>query len=319
MFKGGSPWRGQKATIAQSEVLYLERVQPVDAARGPLVQTMSYPVFNGTYNPVTSFGYNQHAGGVPIKSGEPGFVFQIEGDYNDNSGQDKMEAYLQYVSGDGLTFNRPLFFSMNRVTNKVHAAIIKGTQVKFLLDDDVAEAGTNAFTFSAGNITVHSQTGQSSTIEVLAASGQSGVLRLGYNGTAGSLMLLPQSAAQSALIMGATEVMTFFNGPNGGLASGAICVGGSDNGAIGTFVNSTANNDVASLVARAKATQTAATFQVQTSASAPVFSVDRVGLTFIADQTAPGSNPVGGGYVYVEAGALKYRGSSGTITTLGAA
>ena len=35
--------------------------------------------------------------------------------------------------------------------------------------------------------------------------------------------------------------------------------------------------------------------------------------------TAPTGNPTGGGYMYVEGGALKYRGSSGTITTLGAA
>jgi hypothetical protein len=35
--------------------------------------------------------------------------------------------------------------------------------------------------------------------------------------------------------------------------------------------------------------------------------------------TVPTSNPTGGGILYVEAGALKYRGSSGTITTLGVA
>jgi hypothetical protein len=35
--------------------------------------------------------------------------------------------------------------------------------------------------------------------------------------------------------------------------------------------------------------------------------------------TAPTANPVSGGILYVEAGALKYRGSSGTVTTLGAA
>ena len=33
-------------------------------------------------------------------------------------------------------------------------------------------------------------------------------------------------------------------------------------------------------------------------------------------QTAPTSNPSGGGILYVESGALKYRGSSGTITTI---
>ena len=33
--------------------------------------------------------------------------------------------------------------------------------------------------------------------------------------------------------------------------------------------------------------------------------------------TAPTGNPTDGGYLYVEAGALKYKGSSGTVTTLG--
>jgi hypothetical protein len=35
--------------------------------------------------------------------------------------------------------------------------------------------------------------------------------------------------------------------------------------------------------------------------------------------TVPTSNPTGGGILYVESGALKYRGSSGTITTIAAA
>jgi hypothetical protein len=34
---------------------------------------------------------------------------------------------------------------------------------------------------------------------------------------------------------------------------------------------------------------------------------------------APGSNPTGGGVLYVEGGALKYRGSSGTVTTIAVA
>ena len=39
----------------------------------------------------------------------------------------------------------------------------------------------------------------------------------------------------------------------------------------------------------------------------------------LANATIPTANPVGGGVVYVEAGALKYRGSNGTITVLGVA
>ncbi len=45
-----------------------------------------------------------------------------------------------------------------------------------------------------------------------------------------------------------------------------------------------------------------------------------VGVIAIADiTTAPGSTPSGGGVLYVESGALKYKGSSATITTLGVA
>lgn len=42
-----------------------------------------------------------------------------------------------------------------------------------------------------------------------------------------------------------------------------------------------------------------------------------VGATFLGNITAPSANATGGGYLYCEAGALKYRGSSGTVTTLG--
>jgi len=45
-----------------------------------------------------------------------------------------------------------------------------------------------------------------------------------------------------------------------------------------------------------------------------------VGIAFIANATTvPTTNPTGGGVLYCESGALKYRGSSGTVTTLGAA
>lgn len=37
---------------------------------------------------------------------------------------------------------------------------------------------------------------------------------------------------------------------------------------------------------------------------------------FLANATAPSSNPTGGGILYVEGGALKFRGSSGTVTTI---
>lgn len=44
-----------------------------------------------------------------------------------------------------------------------------------------------------------------------------------------------------------------------------------------------------------------------------------VGVLAIANGTAPSTSPAGIGQLYVEAGALKYRGSSGTVTTIAAA
>jgi hypothetical protein len=49
------------------------------------------------------------------------------------------------------------------------------------------------------------------------------------------------------------------------------------------------------------------------------FTVDKNGLVYLRNSTAPGSNPSSGGYIYAESGALKYRGSAGTVTTLGPA
>ena len=40
------------------------------------------------------------------------------------------------------------------------------------------------------------------------------------------------------------------------------------------------------------------------------------GHVYMGDRSAPGT-PAGGGVLYVEAGALKYKGSNGTVTTLG--
>lgn len=51
--------------------------------------------------------------------------------------------------------------------------------------------------------------------------------------------------------------------------------------------------------------------------AADTVSIDDVLL--LEDQSAEPSTPTGGGVLFVQAGALKYKGSSGTVTTLGAA
>jgi hypothetical protein len=49
------------------------------------------------------------------------------------------------------------------------------------------------------------------------------------------------------------------------------------------------------------------------------FGTSAANVLAIANGTAPASSPTGIGQLYVESGALKYRGSSGTVTTLGVA
>lgn len=49
-----------------------------------------------------------------------------------------------------------------------------------------------------------------------------------------------------------------------------------------------------------------------------MFEVKDGGTIFIGNQSVPGT-PTGGGHLYVESGALKYKGSSGTVTTIAAA
>lgn len=49
------------------------------------------------------------------------------------------------------------------------------------------------------------------------------------------------------------------------------------------------------------------------------FSVNNAGVEFHANVASAPATPTGGGVIYVEAGALKYKGSSGTVTVLGAA
>lgn len=50
------------------------------------------------------------------------------------------------------------------------------------------------------------------------------------------------------------------------------------------------------------------------------WTLDQEGVVFMSNaDTAPASNPTDGGYLYVEAGALKFRGSGGTVTTIAVA
>lgn len=69
---------------------------------------------------------------------------------------------------------------------------------------------------------------------------------------------------------------------------------------------------------KAAASQSADLLQLLDSSSSALLKIDSAGRVFIANSSAP-STPSGGGVIYVESGALKYKGSGGTVTTLASA
>jgi hypothetical protein len=81
------------------------------------------------------------------------------------------------------------------------------------------------------------------------------------------------------------------------------------------------------LISRGVSSQTGDLFRVENSTPTMNFGiVSDFGVSgsaagygswmFMRNSTAPTANPASGGYLYIESGALKYRGSSGTITTI---
>jgi hypothetical protein len=97
-------------------------------------------------------------------------------------------------------------------------------------------------------------------------------------------------------------------------------------GSAAVRTNTTANsieinlNDVISTVRIGKSVDswinTSANFGIGTSS--PTEKLDVNGRAFMSNQSQP-ATPTGGGTLFVELGALRYIGSSGTVTTLGVA
>lgn len=123
----------------------------------------------------------------------------------------------------------------------------------------------------------------------------------------------------------------YMSGTADNYLAGRLGVGATlTSGAMAQVTNTTAADKV--LVVKGAASQSGNYFEVQNSAGTVQLTMDTSanvlfgGMTtiatssaktlHIANGTAPTANPTGGGVLYVESGALKYRGSSGTITTI---
>lgn len=115
---------------------------------------------------------------------------------------------------------------------------------------------------------------------------------------------------------------TYLAFAGGGAASdtrgGTIYVSGNERATFGGSVDIIAGNASTGHVTL----QTAGAVRVKVTYDGPVVigtmaSTNGTASTVcMSNATAPSANPTGGGFLYAEAGALKYRGSSGTVTTI---
>jgi len=139
----------------------------------------------------------------------------------------------------------------------------------------------------------------------------------------------------------ATKIASFFNATGNVLIASSGADGGQKLQVAGTayvsgdatFAKKIANSgttsiagDVACSVVNLSATGYGLRVQGGASGSGYILSVNDyaasekfqilgAGTVFVANSSAP-ATPTGGGYLYVESGALKYKGSSGTVTTI---
>ena len=95
----------------------------------------------------------------------------------------------------------------------------------------------------------------------------------------------------------------------------SIAVGRIDNNASGLRVQAQTNSLQLRGTSNVGITIAGATMTIDSGITSLVISQ----VSTLLNQTAPAGTPSGGGYLYVESGALKYKGSSGTVTTIAAA
>lgn len=130
------------------------------------------------------------------------------------------------------------------------------------------------------------------------------------------------ASGQVAVTSAGTSINSVDRGATSNYAAYVLRTAGTDRWALQMVNDSTndirltdAANGPTALLAEARATATNLSLLTATKSYG-----GGVGVIFLASaSTVPTTNPSGGGILYVDAGALKFRGSSGTTTTVGPA
>lgn len=200
-------------------------ITPDSAGAGPWVLDTDQTTWTGVQNPTAAFGYNMNAQGQRVTAGEDAFAMMWEANYNDGSGQNKMEFYLQHLSDDGLTTKRPLFVAVNRTTNAITAFAITAPLFSLLQDDG---ASTVAVQMSTTGATFFGLAGNSTKVELRAGTGGGSSFEMGYNAVNRAGVLIAQGVNVSSFYTGGatqTLVASFFDNGVGGTGFPGICIG----------------------------------------------------------------------------------------------
>jgi hypothetical protein len=278
-------------TVADTPILL--SWTPASSAMGKFYFNFGEPPFgpSNVRDPAMSWGYNCKLAGVPLQAGEPCLIYNIESRYDDNSGHLKMETYFHYVSADGSVNTRPLFFQMDRVTNKVANAQIKADTFKLLYEDGSAnEAGGNMVTFSKNTATFFAPNTATNSLSLQAASGQTSQLQLGFSATPAYMTVFPTAANAAKITLNTRDVMYFWS--NALSASiPAVSIGVQDANA--AFTAKAGNSAHKGIVGRGLSTaQTAAILEAQDSASNPLFSVSPKGHLVVGNWSSAGTSTI---------------------------
>ena len=175
-------------------------------------------------------------------------------------------------------------------------------------------SGTALASFSAagalslsGNVTVNAASGR---LNILAPSGNGGVI-IDRTGGSGTSFIAAQVGGVYRWIFNLNNAVSESGGDSG------------SNIALSAYTDAGALIDTPLTILRAAGGLVTLARPVQMSSNVAIGGTGSFGsgdkVLFMANATAPSGTPSGGGIVYVESGALKFKGSSGTVTTIAAA
>jgi hypothetical protein len=163
-----------------------------------------------------------------------------------------------------------------------------------------AAANGPYFSFSSSNITANALSSTNIPLIVKGAASQTANLQE-WQDTTGNVAYVSATGSLRVTSFGSVS------------AGNATITPAGDTGSLLILTNTAANKG---LVVRGASSQTANLQEWQNSSGTKLAAVTKDAWLELGSSTAPAANSGVGGYLYVEAGALKFRGSSGTVTTI---